>query len=204
MRQVEKIKLYLADIRQLEGKEEQCMELLTQQRREKASAITQPKPRLHSIAAGLLLRKVLGMNGEDKLSIGPYGKPEMISGQAVSLAHGGNYAVLALGKGRVGVDIEPVPELIPRLPSFVFTEKELEWLESHPGPVDFVLLWTRLESALKADGRGFEGCEREFCVLDGGPWFISSLEYDGHVLSCAADMEFEPEMEMIPAEELIQ
>ena len=182
--------------------ERECMELLSDQRREKAKNLVSAECRAGSIAAGLLLRKFLG---EESYSVNTFGKPETAGGRAFSLAHGGGYAVLAIGQGRVGVDIEPVPQTVPELPDAIFTAGELDWLKKNDGPDDFAYLWTRLESALKAEGVGFEPFDRAYSVIgDEGPWHIHSFIYDGHMISCAADRDFEPEFAEINWQELIK
>ena len=72
-----------------------------------------------------------------------------------------------------------------------FARPELDWLAAHPGAEDFCLLWTRLESGLKAEGAGFAG-ERNFSLLHpGAPWHWESLRYGGHLITCAADSPVE-------------
>ena len=149
------------------------MELLDEQRRAKAEQIVDEGEQLLSIAAGLLLRK-------------------MGSGEHQSISHSGDYAGVAIFSECVGLDIERIPEIIPEVPDYVFTEDELAWLREQPSPERFARLWTALESALKADGCGFEGCEREYSVLERGrPWFIETVLYKGYAISCAAKRKFE-------------
>lgn len=186
---MEKLMLYLADIRALD--EEAGLELISGQRRIRALSMQDKRERLHCIAAGLLMKKVLEVSDEE-LVIGGHGKPELKEGSVhFNLSHGGNYAALAVFGSAVGVDIEPIGKRVPEVPEFIFTEKELEWLGDKPEPSRFAVLWTRLESALKAHGGGFEGCRREYSVFDPEPWKIDTLVHDGHVVSVAAGEKFE-------------
>lgn len=203
---MESIELWLADIRELVGREDACLPLLTPKRRTQAQAIKPERERLHCIAAGLLLRRVLGITADEGLVQDPFGKRYLAgNGPCFNLSHGGNYAVLALAGRAVGVDIEPVGEKLPiAIPRRYLLPDELAWLEEAPSPQRFAHLWTRLESALKADGRGFGLERREFSVLSSGkPWYLETILYDGHCISCALDGPFEIIKQQLPAELLL-
>ena len=181
------VRLYLTDASDLAGREGACLPLLPLVRRREAAASRHQEARLLCCAAGLLLRRVLGVRSDGDLSIGPLGKPALAAGGAeFSLSHAGCYAVLAVSRQAVGVDTEPVrlPHVLPRK---VFSQAELDWLAAHPEAEGFCLLWTRLESALKAEGCGLAGERRTFSLLrSGAPWHWESLRYDGHLFTCAA------------------
>ena len=144
-------------------------------------------------AGETLLRRALGVSPEE-LRRGEHGKPELPGGVKISLSHhSGRYAVLAVSDTEVGVDMEPVTDRKPIIPRRFLLPDELEWLGEAPSPERFARLWTRLEAALKADGRGFDLGNRQFSVLEEGrPWYIQTLSHDGHVISCAAAEPFEP------------
>lgn len=205
VRYVECIRLYLADIRQLKPYESAALPLLTPERRERAEKTKVEQDRLHCIAAGLLLRRVLGIVSDAQLRKNEQGRPEPAGeGPCFNLSHGGSYAVLAVAERPVGVDIEPVSDRVPIIPRRFLQPDELVWLEAEPTPERFAWLWTRLESALKADGRGFELKQRDFSVLDGaGLWKIETAEHEGHILSCAAENPFELQLCILSAEELL-
>ncbi len=181
------IRLLLADAHVLAGREAESLPLLPPNRRREAAAFCSDDARLLCCAAGLLLRRVLGVTRDEDLAIGPLGKPALTrGGAAFSLSHAGHYAALAVSGQTVGVDVEPIrpPAAFPRK---VFTGAELDWLSSHPGPEEFCLLWTRLESALKAEGCGLAGARRAFSLLEpGAPWHWESVHHDGHWITCAA------------------
>lgn len=180
------VKLYLADARSLTGYLADVMPLLTAKRRKEAEAFVDEKDRLLHCAAGLLLRSVLNVTQDSDLVYGEFDKPELSDGHArFSLSHAGNYAVLAVSDHTVGVDIEPIakPQVLPRK---VLTGEEMKWLEDHPSPEAFCILWTRLESALKAEGCGLALEQRNFSLLsDGSPWYWDTLIHDRHLLTCA-------------------
>lgn len=190
---MDKLKLYLADIRTLD--EKACLELISEQRCIRALAMQDGQQRLHCIAAGMLLKTVLGVSDEE-LVIGEHGKPEKKDGGVYfNISHGGDYAVLAVFGSAVGVDIEPIGDRVPEVPELIFTERELAWLRAKPTPTRFAVLWTRVESLLKAQGGGFELCSREHSVFDeGSPWRLTTQMHHGHVISCAAGDEFETEL----------
>ena len=143
-------------------------------------------------AAGEGLLRAAGISPE-KLIRNAHGKPEIPGGPCVSLSHhSGRFAALAVADLPVGVDMEPVTDRKPIIPRRFLLSNELEWLGEHPSPERFARLWTRLEAALKADGRGFDLEHREFSVLnEGNPWYFRTLEHEGHILTCAAGEEFE-------------
>lgn len=194
---MERMRLYITDIRQLKQYEQAALPLLTPERREAAGCIRPEQERLHCIAAGLLLRRVLGVTADHQLRRNEYGRPELAGeGPCFNLSHGGNLVVLAVCNAPVGVDIEPVREKLPiTIPRRFLRPDELAWLGEEPTPERFVWLWTRLESALKADGRGFGLEQRDFSVLDSGrPWHLETFRHDGHCISCAADKPFDIQM----------
>lgn len=197
--------LWLVDVRRLEGREAECMARLTSQRRQRAERFRHAHDRLSCGAAGLLLRKVLGVETDAALRWNAHGKPELTDGKVrFSLSHGGSYAVLACFPGEVGVDVEPIARRRTFVPRRFLREDEAAWLGETPTEERFAFLWTRLESALKADGRGFAMKDRPFSVLEGGgPWHLHTLVHDGHMISCAAGEPFEPRVNELTAEELL-
>lgn len=199
---MEMIKLWLADIRQLACHEQDALLLLTPERRGRAEKIKPDQDRLHCIAAGLLLRHLLGVAADEDLVQDQFGKRRLAGdGPCFNLSHGGNYAVLAVSNDPVGVDIEPIGANIPiAIPRRYLQSDELAWLEEDQTPERFARLWTRLESVLKADGRGFGLEKRDFSVLDSGDlWYLETFLYDGHCISCASEKTFTVEVNQLPA-----
>lgn len=199
------IQLFLADARALAGREAECLSLLPPSRRKKAAAFRPEDARLLCCAAGLLLRRVLGVTRDEDLAIGPLGKPSLArGGEAFSLSHAGHYAALAVSGQTVGVDVEPIRPPAA-LPHKVFTATELDWLSSHTRPEEFCLLWTRLESALKAEGCGLAGERRTFSLLEpGAPWYWESICHDGHWITCAARSPAELRFTVLSAADLLR
>lgn len=198
------MELYLADIRGLSGREEQVLPLLTAARRAAVESKKPEQDRLHAMAAGLLLRQVLGVKSDGDLRSNEFGKRELVKGGIhFNLSHGGYFAALAVFHTPVGVDIEPVREKVAVIPRRFLLADELAWLEEDTTPERFAHLWTRLESALKADGRGFGLEHRTFSVLEGTePWHIKTLFHEGYVISCAAGEDFAVRVNRLSVEEL--
>lgn len=144
-------------------------------------------------AGAELLRRVLKLSPEE-VRRGDHGKPEAAGGPKFNLSHhSGSFAVLAVSDMEVGVDVEPiVRDRKPIIPKRFLRPDELEWLGEDPSPERFAHLWTRLEAALKADGRGLDLENRDFSVVNNGqPWHIQTISHRGHIISCAAGEPFE-------------
>lgn len=200
------VELYLADIRLLGCYETECIARLSPERREKVAVCRRQEDRLLIVAAGLLLFKVLNIQPGDDLQRNKYGKPELtVKGMHFNLSYSGNYAVLALAHTTVGVDIERVANDPPAvLPRNIFMPDELLWLEEQFTPERYAFLWTRLESAIKADGRGFGMERRDFSVVESGhPWHLQTLIYDRHIISCALKDELETSLTLFSRDELL-
>ena len=198
------VKLYLAESWQLKSCQEECLSALTEKRRTEAESFVKEEHRLLHCAAGLLLRCILGVREDADLRYGEYGKPELVDGDVhFSLSHAGHYAVLAVGDVPIGVDIEPVekPQILPRK---MLHEEELGWLANNQSAEDFCLLWTRLESALKADGCGLALEKREFSLLENAkPWHWETQVYDDHMITCAAECPITVQIHILTAEQLL-
>lgn len=199
------VQLFLTDARGLAGREAESLTLLSERRREEAASFRDEEARLLHCAAGLLLRRVLCVTRDEELAIGPMGKPSLACGGVeFSLSHAGHYAALAVSQETVGVDVEPVrpPHVLPRK---VFTQAELDWFSAHPGPKIFCLLWTRLESALKAEGCGLGKAHRTFSLLEpGAPWYWESMAFDGHLFTCSAQSAVGLRATALPAAALLR
>ena len=77
-------------------------ELLTPERRERIRGFKQEDDKVRSLVAGLLLRRFV--SPKEPLR-GQYGKPFFRDGPFFNLSHAGDYVVLAVAGGDVGVDI---------------------------------------------------------------------------------------------------
>ena len=198
------VTLYLTNAHALSGHKEAALRLLSSRRRAAAEAMNREGDCLLQCAAGLLLRCALGVEDESVFAIGEYGKPSLEGGPCFSLSYAGSYAALAVADGTVGVDIEPLrlPDVLPRK---VLTQEETAWLSQHDTADDFCLLWTRLESALKAEGCGLALDKRDFSLLrDGDPWYWDSRLHEGHLVTCAAAEPLHVTVRELSAETLLR
>ena len=153
----ENMDMYVLDIAALAGREEEALSLLSPDRREKALRL-RGESRLRSLAGGLLLRRYIGPG---PYVIGARGKPSLPGGQAFSLSHSGRYCALAIGKGRVGIDIERMDEAnLPAL-ELILREDEQAGIRKENRLRDFYTLWTRKEALAKAIGTGLFRDPRE-------------------------------------------
>lgn len=197
--------LYLLNARLLADHKEEAMQRLSQRRREAAASMMEEKDCLLQCAAGALLRVGLGVRDETVFSIGEFGKPSLPRGPEFNLSYAGSYAALLAGKDEaVGVDIEPAlrPDVLPRK---MLTAEELAWLDTHAAGADYCLLWTRLESALKAVGCGLAYTRRDFSLLrEDDPWYWDSRTYDGHIVTCAAASPMTITLRVLTAQDVLQ
>lgn len=197
--------LYLLDTRPLAGRESEVLALLSDRRRETAMRCKVQESRLGTIAAGLLLRQVLGVTDESALTKNQWGKPFLPGGPCFSLSHAGHYAALAVAGENIGADIEPTDRPFRRLSRQLFQQREFQWMEEMPTAERFCTLWTRLEALAKADGRGLLIEGRTQCLLDTeGPWYLRTMTYDGHMISLASVSPPDVTVQVVPQEDIFR
>lgn len=199
------VTLYLLNARHLADHKDEALRRLSPTRRAAAEAMVEEKDCLLQCAAGALLRHALDVTDESVFLIGEYGKPSLQQGPQFNLSYAGSYAALLVGHDEpVGVDIEPAlrPDVLPRK---MLTAEEMAWLEQNRSAADYCLLWTRLESALKAEGCGLAFTHRDFSLLRGAdPWYWDSRIYDGHIVTCAAAAPMSITLTELTAEDVLQ
>ena len=133
-------------------------------RMERSRRFRREEDKLRSVAAGALEVYALGVD-ESGIRIDENGKPTAPeSGYSFSLSHSGDYAVLALRDGEIGVDLEKIEDAHLRVAERVFTPEELCWMREEPKS-RFCILWTLKESVCKLDGRGLSLPMESFSVL---------------------------------------
>lgn len=144
------LRLYYADIRRL--MDLPGTHLLTPRRAERLWKYRRAEDRARCLGAGLLLRRYAG-SGEPLL--GPRGKPYFAGGPHFSLAHSGDYALLAVADMPVGTDIEQHTPIEVRVAQRIFLPSEWTWMASAaPSLAPMHTLWTAKESIMKATGAG--------------------------------------------------
>ncbi|GAB2536891.1 4'-phosphopantetheinyl transferase superfamily protein [Spirosoma aerophilum] len=88
-------------------------------------------------------------------------KPIVVNdgGWGCNLSHSGNWIVLAIAQGDVGIDIEHLKPDFPfyDLFSTSFSQSEQQFIEAGTKPGNrFYQLWTRKEALIKASGKGID------------------------------------------------
>jgi 4'-phosphopantetheinyl transferase len=111
---------------------------------------------------------------------------EGLAGFDFNVSHSGAYVVLASSnEGRVGVDVEAIePVKIDDFRS-VFSTKIIREIETSADSLrEFYRYWTKLESAIKAEGCGLTGSveglsfEGDTVRKNGGVWRVKEVHLD--------------------------
>jgi 4'-phosphopantetheinyl transferase len=99
-------------------------------------------------------------------------KPSLLKNRNIkfNLSHSGEYALLAIGKHELGIDIESCKPRtsLPRLANRFFASEETEFLMAHPEHLQaalFYKIWTHKEAYLKAIGTGIATPLPSFSVI---------------------------------------
>ena len=183
-----RVDLTLLDIRTLKTEAEEILRGLPDELRRKALRYRREDDQLRSIGSSFLLLKAA--KGQT-IHYNESGKPFVDGGNFFNISHSGDYVVLAEADCPVGVDIERVADIGI---NEAFAEREKLWVKD--SLLRFYVVWTRKESLIKCEGRGFESepCEIDALhendfdspVLYKGKYYsVSSFMIDGHVISHA-------------------
>lgn len=196
---LEKPKVSILDIRAFDDAAfyDSAYRAVSDERRRKVDSRRFQKDKRLSLAVGYLLEKelkALGI-GTGDITYGEYGKPGL-KGKDIcfSLAHSGNYGVCAVYGKEVGVDIERIREVPPKMIAAVCTEAEqqaLSALDDKKRTDSFYRIWTAKESFLKYMGTGLswplKALETDLaepmtmrCRGEQIPLTFESWEQDGH------------------------
>ena len=210
------MRLYIAAITELLGRQEQGLALLPPARRARALRYQREEDRLRCLAGGLLMRRLLGVREDGQVIEGPYGKPMLAGkGPQFSLSHSGEYAALAVGNCPNGVDIERMERMQPLAAKYCMTPEEYAVFARTERPEDFFCtLWTGKESVMKGTGLGMRLAPQSFSLLPfeagdylilGDRWFVGwqSLD-DGYIIALASqEPARDVELVRLSADELI-
>ena len=159
-------------------------------RREKVDRLRFPEGKRLSLGAGLLLNMALAQHHVDALSAtvetSPLGKPFLPDYPDIhfNLSHSENRVLCVISDLRCGCDVERLGRGSFRLARRFYAEEEQERLtaaDEQTAPAEwqalFARIWTRKESYLKADGRGFSVPPASFSVFS-QPSEVVFLESD--------------------------
>lgn len=143
------------------------------ERRERINAFLHVEDALRSLAGEWLTRLVLSEKlhlnlFEIMIDYGKYGKPfiNASSGLHFNISHSGDWAVCAVSKFPVGIDIELIQPIDLSIAKNCFTEKEFETMIGFTDKTEqysyFYKIWTIKESYLKTIGLGFSKSPNSF------------------------------------------
>ena len=205
------VSLFLTDIRPFADCFDAAFALLPTARQERICRCPRETTRLQLLAAGLLLRCILGVTEETPLLCTPQGKPYLKHGPCFNLSHSGHFAALAISDQPVGLDLQDMThQPSPRLADRWFTPEEAAWI--HGNPDRFFHVWTRKESVVKALGLGLAALPMHtFSVLEpsvtsnGTPLHLLTEKRDTMMFSIAAQSPLTPPLSptFLSAEQLL-
>lgn len=153
---------------------------------------------LEKLAAGLLLRLVLGISDDKQLTRNANGKPYLKQhcGEAphyFSLSDDEGLVVLAAADFEIGVDVHRAGIVDARLMQKILPGKEYADFLAAPEaekPLLFAKAWTALEAKVKCLGTGFACDTRRYPELLNG-FHVETVQLsEKYVVSCAARNEF--------------
>lgn len=190
------MKLYRINIHNFEDplQNKRLLELVGTERRKKVIRYRMPDDRKRSLAAGLIIRKILNENGlsEDSLKYSENGKP-LADNLFFNISHAGDYVVGVSSDREVGCDIEKIVDAPLEVADCFFHLKEAEYIKSAEDKNRaFFTLWTLKESYMKMTGRGMNLPLDSFEVVpmtDGfmlgesaeKPCFFKTMEFDDYI-----------------------
>ncbi len=159
-----------------------------QYRKDKIDALKKHTDRMLSLGAEILLSFGMADLGiyEYNILTSETGKPyaQNLNIQ-FNLSHSGKYAAAAFSDAAIGIDIEIPRNINPRLAKRYFSEAEFKHLQSTDNPeLEFLKIWTRKESLLKASGIGISTKLSEICVLDD---IVKFKDTEYTITTCAED-----------------
>ena len=144
---------------------------VSNKRREKVLTYKIWEDQKRSLAAGLLLEKVIGERGYygEDVEVEKGGKLYLpgVDDFFFSISHSGEYAACAVCDVPVGVDIQQKKETKANIAKRFFQEAEVEIIENAPEEKRdemFFRYWTGKESYLKLKGQGITGGMDSFFV----------------------------------------
>ncbi len=197
---VEPLALYAVTTEGEPDPDPQWLSLLNHAQVRRVLVCRHPETARQRFFAALFVRWVLSRrlglpNGAIDIAADPWGKPFLPAFPEIhfNLSHSGGRLVVGVGSHPLGVDVERVRVVHPRMPS-TFHPREQQYLKNLPAalqPDRFIDLWTRKESYLKARGMGLRRRLDSFSVVDRegrlvgrirdprGSWDVVAYLWDG-------------------------
>lgn len=164
-------KVYMASTKELEDEQVfwNLYHLVSQKRREKIDKLRFMKDKRLSLAAELLLKKALELNGikEYEMESDENGKPFLAGMASVrfNLSHSDERVMCVVSDQDTGCDVEKMRDSDYKIAKHFFTDEECKMLEEKEGEERkelFFRLWTLKESFMKATGLGMKLSLKDF------------------------------------------
>ena len=143
-----KIDVYLLDIENIQLKENEIHDILTDQEKAKVDSIRNSDSRLREMAALLLIRKYTA-SVETRYT--ELGKPYKNIGPKFNVSHSKDLVGIAISRREVGLDIETMREYKKDIIEYSFTKEEQKAIKTD---LDFFKMWTDKEATSKCIGIG--------------------------------------------------
>lgn len=189
--------LYLLDVSPLENSSvfKAYYDKCPTYRKSKIDACKKHSSRMLSLGAEILISHGMKKNSITDYSIlisrtgKPYEKERKIH---FSISHSGKYAAAVFSNAEIGVDIEAARNVDLKIAERFFDKTEQMYINNaEEKELEFLKLWTRKESILKAHGTGLSYPLSMFCViddpveLDGASYHINTFAEKDYVVSVA-------------------
>ena len=166
--------------------------LLPAERQEKIARYRFENDKLLSLAAGLLIRSVVG---DRPISLNEHGKPYVEGfNRFFSVSHSGMCAAIAVDEREVGLDVEQLAgEDRLKIAGRFYHPEERECVNKAEDLCQaFTRVWTRKEAYLKQIGTGIAADLTAFSTVSGElSERIASFDLDGYVLSICTERKID-------------
>ena len=190
------VELHTVDLRAEGLNWESWVSDLAPEESDRAERFAFPGGRRRFVVARASLRRLLGSRlgipaSEVQMVDGSHGKPAMapchapaVNGLAFNLTHSGELALIAIGQGDLGVDLESPLRSVDAMAVVrrFFSESERNGFEALPTGAErdrlFFRVWTRKEALVKAVGRGLS------CPLSSFTVPLGELPLEGVAIDC--------------------
>jgi phosphopantetheinyl transferase len=142
-----------------------------------------------TIASQWLISVLLKRMGNDtNITYGEFGKPYVASGVHFNISHSNTLIIAAASfKGPVGIDIEFIRDVEWQEYQTSFSPREWEIIQASSNPSrEMLTFWTKMESVVKADGRGLQlpftdiKIERDSAFVGDNLWHTKPIQFPGY------------------------
>lgn len=153
------MKIYSINVNDLSDEDLRLgFEQMSDERKESVMRMQNKKKRNLRICADALCRKAIsefcGVNADEILiALSPFGKPYIKNLPVYfSISHSGDFAVCAVSNEEIGIDIEQIRQVHPRIHEKFCTESEAEYIRTTENGI--FKIWTLKEAYFKCIGTG--------------------------------------------------